>query len=81
MIDRLSIKGVPYMAILTRRLLLLLGIGFIHAFFIWYGDILLIYAVVGLTALLFIQVKDETILIWVISLLTAFVGIFTLILG
>lgn len=80
MIDRLSIKGVPYMTILTRRLLLLLGIGFIHAFFIWHGDILLTYAIVGLTALLFIQVKDETLLIWAISLLTAFVGIFTLML-
>jgi uncharacterized protein len=79
MIDRLSIKGVPYMTILTRRLLLLLGIGFIHAFFIWHGDILLTYAVVGLTALLFIQVKDETLLIWAISILTAFVGLFTLI--
>jgi len=49
-----------------RRLLILFCIGLIHAFFIWFGDILVSYAVLGFLLPLFFNRKPKTILIWVI---------------
>ncbi len=40
-------KGQPSIGYHFRRNLLLLGFGMIHAYFIWYGDILVTYAVAG----------------------------------
>lgn len=46
--------------LLTRRLLVLLGFGLIHLCFIWNGDILTEYALVGLLALPFLYASDRT---------------------
>ena len=54
-----------------RRLLILLGIGLIHAVFIWYGDILLTYAAGGFVLTLFAFQKR-----WV--LIVGIVGFFVL---
>ncbi len=40
--------GNRFAAIATRRLLFLLILGLVHAFLIWYGDILITYAVTGI---------------------------------
>jgi uncharacterized protein len=48
----------------ARRLFVLLGIGMIHAFLIWEGDILLVYALLGFLLLLFAQRREKTLLIW-----------------
>ncbi|MRG87040.1 DUF418 domain-containing protein [Salinibacillus xinjiangensis] len=50
--------------ILIRRLLILLGFGLIHAFFIWHGDILISYAVVGVLLFFFFSTKPKTLLKW-----------------
>jgi uncharacterized protein len=52
----------PYY-IFSRRLFFLLTIGAAHAFLIWYGDILLVYAALGLILLLFYRLKPKKILI------------------
>ena len=45
--------------LLTRRLLVLLGFGLIHLCFIWNGDILSAYALVGLLALPFLYASNR----------------------
>ncbi|WP_079508028.1 DUF418 domain-containing protein [Mesobacillus jeotgali] len=52
--ERILDKGLKFKPLALRRLSLLLLIGFIHAFLIWEGDILITYAVCGFVFLLFI---------------------------
>jgi len=52
-----------------KRLFYLLVIGLVHAFGIWYGDILVTYAMTGVFLLLFYSRKPKTILIWAFSLI------------
>lgn len=76
--DRLVTKDVDMTSFLFRRQLALAGIGFVHAFLIWHGDILLSYGLVGILLLLFVQVKERNLLIWGIILLggsVAFISI------
>ncbi|GAA0377297.1 DUF418 domain-containing protein [Bacillus horti] len=47
----------------VRRMLFLLVLGLIHGYFIWFGDILLIYGVLGLFLLLFRNASPKTLLI------------------
>jgi len=53
----------------AKRTLLLMVLGFIHAIFIWYGDILFAYSVVALIAMLFARLSDRAIFWTAISLL------------
>jgi uncharacterized protein len=52
-----------------RRLRILLGIGAIHAFLIWAGDILMLYALLGLTMPWFARKSNRTLVQWVVILL------------
>jgi uncharacterized protein len=52
-----------------RRLRILLGIGAIHAFFIWAGDILMLYALLGFTMPWFARKSDRALLKWTVILL------------
>ncbi len=47
-IERLQETGRPAYAIHYRRMLWLLAIGMLHAYLIWYGDILVTYALSGM---------------------------------
>ena len=57
MMHRSKTKEVSFWKISVRRLLVLLCIGILHAFLIWYGDILITYAVMGLVLLLFLRLS------------------------
>ncbi|ALC80684.1 MULTISPECIES: DUF418 domain-containing protein [Bacillus] len=57
-------KGFSFHAYFTRRLFALLFFGIIHILFVWHGDILLTYSVIGFLLLLFINKKPLTLLIW-----------------
>lgn len=46
-----------FLPIASKRLSILLLFGLIHAFGIWYGDILLTYAVMGFILLIFLKIK------------------------
>lgn len=51
-----------------RRFLLLAVIGWAHGTFLWEGDILLFYGLMGFFLLLFVNRKTKTILVWAILL-------------
>jgi uncharacterized protein len=67
--DRIERRGGRFAPLYLRRMLILLGIGAVHAFLIWVGDILIIYAVLGCLLILFRKAKPRTLLIWVVLLL------------
>ncbi len=52
-----------------RRLRILLAIGAVHAVFIWAGDILMLYALLGFTLPWFARRSDRQLLRWVVGLL------------
>jgi len=52
-----------------RRLRILLAIGAIHAFLIWSGDILMLYALLGFTMPWFARKTDRELLRWTVILL------------
>ena len=52
-----------------RRLRILLAIGAVHAFFIWAGDILMLYALLGFTLPWFARKSDRALLRWTVILL------------
>ncbi|KQY94361.1 hypothetical protein ASD24_02025 [Paenibacillus sp. Root52] len=54
---------------LSRRFLLLFGIGLLHINYVWEGDILAFYGVLGFFLLMFLNRKPKTLLIWAIMLL------------
>ncbi|MGG3738247.1 DUF418 domain-containing protein [Aeribacillus pallidus] len=61
-------RGVPFYSIATRRLLMMLLIGILHVTFVWFGDILITYALIGLFTILFIKVSPKA-LLWTSGLL------------
>lgn len=54
----------------VRRSILLMFFGLLHSTFLWEGDILLTYGMMGLALVFFVNRKPKTILIWGILLIT-----------
>lgn len=65
-IERAKVRDKWPTLLFYRRLLILLVIGLFHAFCIWFGDILVSYAILGLLLPLFFKRRPKTILIWVL---------------
>jgi uncharacterized protein len=61
--ERAAAKGRSFVGTYVRRLVVLLLIGAAHATLLWYGDILLCYALVGFIALLFHKARPRTLMI------------------
>lgn len=61
--ERAKVKELSFPRLFTRRLLVLLVFGCIHAFLIWHGDILITYAITGFIFMLFYKLKGKTLLI------------------
>lgn len=84
--ERTTGRGDPFYSMAFRRLLFLLFVGIIHAVFIWHGDILINYALLGFLMLLFMRLSGTGLiitgfLIWLIpnlilSLLMIVVALF-----
>ncbi len=66
--ERTLAKGLELVPLYRRRLFALLGFGFIHLFFIWSGDILFTYALVGFILLKFRDKSVDAIRKWIIWL-------------
>lgn len=62
-------RGGRFAPLYSRRLLALLVFGLLHGWFIWYGDILLHYALLGFILLLFHNRQAKTLLVWACLLL------------
>ncbi|WAT19275.1 DUF418 domain-containing protein [Aurantiacibacter sp. MUD11] len=61
-LDRLEAKGADGLAIFYRRMAVLLLIGLIHLSFIWSGDILTAYALLGFALPFFRRLSDRNLL-------------------
>jgi uncharacterized protein len=64
--ERAAVRSGKFGWAYARRLGVLLLIGLVHGLLIWWGDILLVYAVIGFFLLLFRKRQNKTILIWAI---------------
>ena len=67
--QRAERDGRDIVPVYRRRMVVLLGIGLLHAVFVWFGDILSIYAVAGLALLLFRKMPPRRVLGWAVVLL------------
>lgn len=67
--ERIEARGGRFAPLYMRRLLILLGIGIVHAFLIWMGDILILYAVLGFLLIPFRKAKPRTLLVWIVILI------------
>lgn len=68
-LSRLQRRGLDGLAIFRRRLLVLLAIGLIHMLFLWEGDILTLYALLGLLLPLFMSWSEPRLLAFAAFLL------------
>jgi uncharacterized protein len=82
-LQRAQARGVRFDPFFARRMLWLLLIGLVHAFLIWYGDILVFYALAGFALIPFARRQNRTLLIWAVILillpLVLFAGITVLV--
>lgn len=67
-ITNVTKRGGNAMAVFYRRMAVLLIIGFLHLMYIWSGDILMLYALMGMILPLFLKVSDKA-LLWTAGVL------------
>ncbi|HUO84936.1 MAG TPA: DUF418 domain-containing protein [Thermoanaerobaculia bacterium] len=65
-LSRAEERGAKFGGVYTRRLLVLIGFGLVHGLLIWWGDILLPYALTGFLLLLFWKRADRTLFGWAV---------------
>ena len=70
-VQRAAARGADAVRLFKRRLVGLLLIGLIHTIFIWMGDILVTYAVLGFGLIPFLRRPDRTVIRWGIGMLAA----------
>lgn len=61
-LDRGGPQDRERVGVFLRRIAILLAIGLVHAYFVWWGDILVWYAVVGALLVLFRRASDRVVL-------------------
>lgn len=59
-------KGLKASVLHYRRMLWLLAFGMIHAYLIWYGDILVAYSLCGMLVYLFKKLSPKKLIIWAV---------------
>ena len=62
MMERMTSRGHPFGSFYLRRMTVLLAIGLFNLAFLYFGDILILYALAGMVLLLFQRVRDRTLL-------------------
>ena len=69
MMDRADARGTAFGPVFYRRSAWLIAIGLLHGYFIWFGDILFHYALMGMVAFLFRKASPRTLVVVACSLL------------
>ena len=69
-IDRATAAGRGGAASHYMRMLVLLGFGLVHFYFIWFGDILALYALCGMILYLFRNRRPRVLVAWAVMFLT-----------
>jgi len=77
-VQRAAARGAKPAQLFRRRLLALMLIGFVHTTFIWMGDILLTYAVIGFGLVPFLKKSDRTVIRWSVAMLVLPVVLFAI---
>ncbi|MCF6410799.1 DUF418 domain-containing protein [Pseudalkalibacillus salsuginis] len=77
-LSRAELKTDQPRKLFIRRLVILLTFGLLHLVFVWYGDILHTYALIGFLLLFFYPLRPKTLLIWAASLLFLFYALLAL---
>jgi uncharacterized protein len=77
-LQRAEVRGGDFQAVFRRRLGWLLAFGLAHAFLIWFGDILNIYALLGFVLLWFRRFSARTLLLSAVFFLTAPIWIYAM---
>ena len=67
--ERARDKGKPVVKLYVRRILALLLFGALHIVLLWWGDILHLYAVIGVLLLFFINRSPKALLVWSVILI------------
>ncbi|WP_448567134.1 DUF418 domain-containing protein [Thalassotalea ganghwensis] len=67
--ERFHSKKQAFSLFWLKRMAVLFAIGICHMYFIWHGDILTLYSLLGLCLLCFITLNQKSLLKWVIALL------------
>jgi uncharacterized protein len=80
-IDRASARGADGVRLFKRRLTGLILIALVHTLLIWFGDILLVYAVLGFGLIPFARRDDRTVLRWAAGMLAAPVALYAVLLA
>lgn len=80
-IQRATVRGARAVALFKRRLAGLLLIGLVHTTFIWAGDILTTYAVLGFALIPFLNRDDRAVLRWAWIWVLAPIPIYVLLLA
>ncbi|MGE7692780.1 DUF418 domain-containing protein [Lysinibacillus sp. NPDC094177] len=75
--ERAAARELNFWAIYSRRLIALFIFGCIHAYFIWFGDILTDYAILGLLLLFMHKLKPNLMLIICLTLYSLLLGSLT----
>ena len=71
-------RNTSIVPLYMRRMFFLLLFGMAHAFLIWTGDILIIYALLGFVLILFRKARPNTLLIWIGIILFGYIAFLTL---
>jgi len=69
--SRAKAAGRSFVAPYLRRLVMLLAMGLCHAWFLWFGDVLAIYAGVAIAVMWLVKFSARTMLILAVSLVLA----------
>ncbi|MCK0155780.1 DUF418 domain-containing protein [Cellulophaga sp. F20128] len=68
-LQNITSQNKHFTSFFRRRMLWLLGFGLLHLVFLWMGDILTLYALLGLVLILFVQCTDKQLLQWAVILI------------
>ena len=68
--ERFQKTGVNFSAFWFRRMIVLCGMGLIHMYCVWNGDILTLYSLLGMLLPLFLRLSNKVLIRWIWVLLT-----------